>query len=298
VYAISRSNESEGGGATGHDGRPVGIISGKYAKPAHTKGYVDEPVYGLKTVESGEPILVIEGIADAITAHECGYAYIPPVMTKFKNRDRKHLLDILEDHDVKLVYVVQGAERPTSDVDKKERLTVEQFGPDVEDAVATVDYLVDHDLGAGAAELPRPGIEKGDLDDYFGTWSQDLSPVMSTAKPPADHPAHDPQETAVRTAWENQTTVAPVGRPSALFDLDITDVTGLSWGYQGLTPWDTTARTRTTSSSPRVRTPHTTTSTSPRTARSRASSAKLAFEHLRHRTDRSTATSCSPRGDT
>ena len=238
VYAISRSTGSEGGGAAGYDGHPADFMSGKYAKPAHTKEYVavDEPIYGLETVEPGEAVLVTEGIADAITAHECGYACISPVTTQFKHRDRERLVGLLEDREVDRVYVVQDAERPTSDVDEDGRLTVEQFGPGVKGAVATADYLADHDLDARVAELPRPGLDKVDLDDYLGTWARDLSPVLSSAKPAADHPAHDPQETAVRTAVENRTTVPSDGRSSALFDLDITDVTGLSWGYRGTNP--------------------------------------------------------------
>lgn len=238
VYAISRSTGSEGGGAAGYDGHPADFMSGKYAKPAHTKEYVavDEPIYGLETVESGEPVLVTEGIADAITAHECGYACISPVTTQFKHRDRERLVDILEDRDVERVYVVQDAERPTSDLDDDGRLTVEQFGLGVKGAVVTADYLADHGVDARVAELPRPGLDKVDLDDYLGMWARDLSAVLSSAKPAADHPAHDPRETALQTAVENRTTVASNGRSSALFDLDITDVTDLSWGYRGPSP--------------------------------------------------------------
>ncbi len=88
VYAISRLTGNEGGGAAGYDGHPADFMSGKYAKLAHTKEYVaiDEPIYGLETVESGEPVLITEGIADAITAHECGYACISLVTTQFRHR--------------------------------------------------------------------------------------------------------------------------------------------------------------------------------------------------------------------
>lgn len=238
VYAISRSTGSEGGGAAGYDGHPADFMSGKYAKPAHTKEYVvvDEPIYGLETVEPDEPVLVTEGIADAITAHECGYACISPVTTQFKHRDRERLVDILENRDVKRVYVVQDAERPTSDVDEEERLTLEQFGPGMKGGVATASYLADHGVDAHVAELPRPGLDKVDLDDYLGTWARDLSSVLASAKPAEAHPAHEPEAVAVQTAAEDRTTIESSSRSSALFDLGITDVTGLSSGYRGTNP--------------------------------------------------------------
>ena len=99
VYAISRSTGSEGGGAVGYDGHPDDGLSGKYAKPAHTKEYarISEPIYGLGSVEDGQPVLVTKGIADAITAHQAGYACISPVTTRFKHDDRERLREILED---------------------------------------------------------------------------------------------------------------------------------------------------------------------------------------------------------
>src|SRR5699024_4622724 len=111
IYAISRATGDEGGGAVGYDGHPDDGLSGKYAKPAHTKPYahVEEPIYGIETVEDGQPVLITEGIADAITAHQAGYACISPVTTRFKRDDREALREVLEDHDVPRAYVVQDA---------------------------------------------------------------------------------------------------------------------------------------------------------------------------------------------
>lgn len=88
VYAISRSLENEGGSAAGYDGHPADFMSGKYAKPAHTKEYVivDEHIYGHKSIEPGERVLVTEGIADAITTHEAGYPCLSPVTVQFKKK--------------------------------------------------------------------------------------------------------------------------------------------------------------------------------------------------------------------
>jgi hypothetical protein len=169
VYAISRSTGSEGGGAVGYDGHPSDGLSGKYAKPAHTKPYarISEPIYGLGSVEDGQPVLVTEGIADAITAHQAGYACISPVTTRFKHDDRERLREVLDNHDVPRAYVVQDAERPSSDVDEDDRLTLTQAGEGLRGALDTATYLAEHDTDARLAELPRPGLNKVGLGDYL-----------------------------------------------------------------------------------------------------------------------------------
>ena len=43
-----------------------------------------EPIYGIDTIEAGEPVVITEGIADAITAHQAGYPCVSPVTTSFK----------------------------------------------------------------------------------------------------------------------------------------------------------------------------------------------------------------------
>jgi hypothetical protein len=214
VYAISRSTGSEGGGAVGYDGHPADGLSGKYAKPAHTKPYarIEEPIYGLGSIEDGQPVLVTEGIADAITAHQAGYACISPVTTRFKHDDRERLREVLDDHDVPRAYVVQDAERPSSDHDEDGRLTLTQAGEGLRGALDTAAYLTEHDIDARLAELPRPGLDKVDLDDYLNVWSTDgsLAPVLASAKPAREHPAYDPQDAAIDAATRD--------RPDSLCD--------------------------------------------------------------------------------
>lgn len=114
-------------------------------------------------------------------------------MTKqFKKKHHEVLLEALAERDVDRVYLIQDAERPTSDVDDRDRLALQQFGEGVKGAVKTAAYLDDHGLKARVAELPRPGLEKVDLDDYLQGWSDDLSPLLASAKPVDQHPAYDP----------------------------------------------------------------------------------------------------------
>jgi hypothetical protein len=243
VYGISRATGNEGGGAVGYDGHPDDGLSGKYAKPAHTKEYarVEEPIFGLDSIEDGQPVLITEGIADAITAQQAGYACISPVTTRFKREDREALREALDDHDVPRAYVVQDAERPSSDLDEDDRLSLTQVGEGLRGALDTAAYLAEHDTDAQVAELPRPGLDKVDLDDYLREWSSDgtLAPLLASAKPAREHPAYDPQNAALAAADRDRTD--PLGDStsddhSALFDLDIRDASGLDADYRGASP--------------------------------------------------------------
>jgi hypothetical protein len=245
VYAISRATGDEGGGAAGYDGHPDDGMSGKYAKPAHTKeyAYVEEPIYGVETVADGQPVLITEGIADAITAHQAGYPCISPVTTQFKHEDREALREVLEDHDVPCAYVVQDAERPSSDVDEDDSLSLTQVGEGLRGALDTAAHLADHDVDARVAELPRPGLDKVDLDDYLREWTtdDDLSTELAAAKPAREHPAYDPQESAIDAAERDRPDslgdhTDSDGEQSAVFSLDIRDATGLDRDYRGVSP--------------------------------------------------------------
>src|SRR5699024_5022330 len=200
-----------------YDGHPDDGLSGKYAKPAHTKEYahVTEPIFGVETVEDGQPVLITEGIADAITAHQAGYACISPVTTRFKRDDREALREVLEDHDVPRAYVVQDAERPSSDLDEDGRLTLMQVGEGLSGALDTAAYLAKHDTDARVAELPGPelGLEKVDLDDYLCEWTtdDDLSAVLASAKSAREHPDYDPTGASLEEANR--------GRPDTLGDV-------------------------------------------------------------------------------
>jgi hypothetical protein len=241
------------------EGRPVFAISratepvhsadwkgNKYDKLQVTRDDVDleEPIYGLDTVEPGEPVLITEGVADAITAHEAGYPCLSPVTVQFKQSDREDLLRALDERDVDRAYLIQDAERPGSSVDEEDRLTLQQFGPGVKGAVKTAGYLSDHGLEARVADLPRPGLAKVDLDDYLQDWNDDLTPLLAGAKPVDQHPAYD--DTTARDVALDAAEASDLSRDldavdtdgdhSALFDLDIRDVTGLSWDYRGKNP--------------------------------------------------------------
>lgn len=258
VYAISRTTGRKGGGAAGYDGHPEDFMAGKYAKPAHTKEYVtvDEPIYGLETIAPGEPILITEGIADAITAHQAGYSCLSPVTTTFKHHHRKALLSILEGRDVGRIYLIQDAERPTTefngDATGWDSLSIKQYGEGLRGAVSTAEFLSQSDLEVYLAELPRLGLDKVDLDDYLRQWADDLSPVLATAHPAAQHPSFEGQTVALETARREaeqaeravnrrntatqQANSSTEGTTSSLFSLSITDIVDVPPTYRGVNP--------------------------------------------------------------
>jgi len=243
VYAISRTTGDKGGGAVGYDGHPDDGMSGKYAKPAHSKEYahVEEPIFGLGSVEDGQPVLITEGIADAITAHQSGYPCLSPVTTRFKHDDRERLVEVLDAHDIPRAYVVGDAERAGSDFDDEGRLTLQQGGEGLRGALDTAAHLDRNGVEARVAELPRAGLGKVDLDGYLREWSTTLDPVLASAKPAQEHHAHDPQNAAIEAARTARDRAAPepdgeTGDHSALFDLDLRDVAGVREGYRGKNP--------------------------------------------------------------
>lgn len=196
VYAIARCTGGLGGGGGGYDGHPEDFMAGKYTKLAHTKDYVhvEEPIYGLSTIGRDGPVLITEGVADALRAHENGYACLSPVTTQFKNEHLDPLLKHLEDTG-RAVYVVQDSEPAPIDFDGDLEgwgcLAIEQFGAGLKGGIRTAAVLRQEGVDAYVAELPRLAEEKVDLDDYLAEWADTLAPVLASAKPADQHPAYE-----------------------------------------------------------------------------------------------------------
>jgi|GEM_PF-1027271 len=260
VYGISRCTGEDGGGAAGYDGHPAdsGYKYDKHMKSPEYARPPDEPIFGLGSVEDGEPLLVAGGIADAITLHQAGYPCISPVTTvRFKGDHEERVVELVEEYDIPTVYVVNDAERPT--VEEKEidvdagsigdALTIEQYGEGLRGAFGDADFLLDAGIDTRLVELPRAGrsLRKVDPDDYVHDEWGDLGTVLAAAKPAEQHPGYDREERAMQTAAggiererERSTVSAdsdlPSGDHSALFDLDVRDVTGRSWGSRDVNP--------------------------------------------------------------
>ncbi len=256
VYAISRSlDEDSDGHPDDHHGNQ------KYTKAIKGKDYsqVDEPIYGLSSVDHDtDRLLVAGGIADAITLHEAGYACISPVTTvRFKNKHEARVAELVEEYDVDGVYIVNDAERPTVDASELDRtpdsigekLTIQGWGEGLRGAFGNVEFLHEAGVETYLAELPGgdDDLRKLDPDDYVKEGWGSVETLLAAAKPAREHRGYARwketrhADTASR-AHRTDSTDARDGEPattddgSALFDLDITDVTGLKAGSRGTNP--------------------------------------------------------------
>lgn len=189
----------------------------KYRKPA-SREYtsLEEPIYGTHTITEGEPLLVTEGIADAVAAHSYGIPTISPVTTQFKADHWHRLTELVEKYDVPRVDIVQDNEPPSfnkvESVDDEPLLTDEQIdtwkaerkdiveagpdehpettpllskvidmsaaGPGELGAVRTLSHLEDKDIDGCMITLPKAGDDKIDLDDYLSDQFFKLAPLI------------------------------------------------------------------------------------------------------------------------
>jgi len=243
VYAVSRSTESDDSGAEGSGGHPDDGLSQKYDRPRHSEEYIriSEPLFGSDSVCPNEPIIITEGIADAITVQQNGHPCVSPVTTQLNEDDQNELLSLIEDHDVPTVYVIQDSEPPSVSVDENsERLDLQQFGPGLRGAIDTAIFLTENGIDARVNTPPRIGQKKVDVDDYlrYGWGSMDV--LARSAKPPQQHAAHTAPEHGSKSASsaisQESPTVSGTDEQSGLFALGITDVTGLSRDYRGTNP--------------------------------------------------------------
>ncbi|MDY6776286.1 MAG: hypothetical protein SV253_09510, partial [Halobacteria archaeon] len=229
-YAISRS--------VGHPDDPK--ADQKYTKAVKTTDYshVDEPIYGLETLgEEVETVLVAEGIADAITAHERGYAAVSPVTTQFKRKHHDVVLEAVENAD--RVVVIADNDPVDSDLgEDEERLEVTQYGEGVKGALRTADFLVENDVDARVALPPTVAHHGNDLDEYLNSGWGTLDQLVAAAKPPEAFDAYDEvketQEDRVEKARETLEKIG--GDTSSIYDLRLTDVLGVREGYRGKNP--------------------------------------------------------------
>lgn len=190
VYAIARCTGNAGGGAAEYDGHPEDYLAGKYAKVRHSDSEVpiEEPIWGEQTLEPGEPVVITEGIADAITAAAAGHSVLSPVTTQFKKEHVSELVGILERNDVPQVFVAADNEpapfTESSNWDGEEvdsigdALSIPKMASGPAGGIRTAAALRDRGVDARYVELPTFGArEKMDLDDYLQLatgWDADI----------------------------------------------------------------------------------------------------------------------------
>lgn len=243
IYAIARSTGSMGGAE--YDGHPLDHIAGKYGKLAHTfmDASLEEPIFGLNTVREGEPVLITEGIADAISAHQAGLACISPVTTTFKDRVYPELVRLFEDKHVPAVYIVNDAETAGFEEVELPDGTTDLSTPGLPSGEAGAVRTAEKLTLAGydrvyIGHLPLPAMsedfDKVDLHDFLQVWGPaSLAAVLRSAKPASQHPAFDPERNQLR---ELDAQMRQVGAESGLSAIPMVALTGMEVGERGKNP--------------------------------------------------------------
>lgn len=215
----------------------------KYLKLSNSKTWVDtetvyEPIYGCETVEEGEPLLLTEGITDAIAAHEAGFACVSPVTKAFK-----------ADHHEELLAYAERADGAYLCFDS------EQSGEGLDGALRTAWMLQNNDVEASVVELPRDDERKIDLAEFLKTNdAQALRELLLDPIAPETHPAFDPathgDESGGQMGADDDrdrsggSSKKSSSNQSAMYDLDIEDAVendrryGLDSGYRGVNPFN------------------------------------------------------------
>jgi hypothetical protein len=212
----------------------------KYLKLSNSKPWVDdevvyEPIYGCGTVEEGEPLLLTEGITDAITAHEAGFSCVSPVTKAFKQEHREELLAYAEKADGSYLC-----------------FDSEHSGEGLDGALRTAWMLQDNGVEASVVELPRDeSEEKVDVAEFLkANDATALRELLIDAITPEAHPAFDPathgDEAGTQSGDSGRSSGTSPNKSgnhrSAMYDLDIEDVVendsrhGVSEGYRGDNP--------------------------------------------------------------
>ncbi len=110
-----------------------------------------EPIFGTDSIRPGEPVIVTEGITDAIITIQAGYACISPVTIRFKSEHGRRLADLVRDCS-QVVLLMDSEDNQAG-----------EWG-----AVDTGLELCRHGIIPFIGTIPRPeGVDKVDLNDFI-----------------------------------------------------------------------------------------------------------------------------------
>jgi len=148
-------------------------VPAKYKKQIVTETGPREPIFGTWSVFDGDPLIVTEGIADALAALQDCRPCISPVTTAFKRERIDEAAAYCRRAGA--VYVIMDNEESAAGL---------------KGAAKTAYALLAHGIEkVYVGTLPRPeGEAKVDLNDYL-RGGGDLAPILADAVPAAEHPA-------------------------------------------------------------------------------------------------------------
>jgi hypothetical protein len=131
-------------------------IEGKYVKQLtrtekrpNIQAY--EPIFGTDSIRPGKPVIITEGITDAIITIQAGYSCISPVTVRFKADHGRRLADLVRDCS-QVVLLMDSEDNQAG-----------EWG-----AVDTGLELCRHGIIPFIGTIPRPeGVDKVDLNDFI-----------------------------------------------------------------------------------------------------------------------------------
>ena len=142
---------------------------GKYKKQRREN--FGEPIFGIDSLIPRGPVVVTEGITDALITQQAGYACLSPVTTQFKS-----------EHIAKVVEACRSSSRVYLIMDN------EQNGAGLRGAISTGMEMTHHGIYPYLCTIPRPDdVEKRDLNDYVRDGG-DIGELMARAIYVEDHP--------------------------------------------------------------------------------------------------------------
>lgn len=207
---------------------------GKYLKQTVKKDWINtdavyEPMYGCHTMEPGKPLLLTEGITDAIMAHQEDVMCIAPVTKKFKKAHYPQLLEYAK--------MASGVVIANDN---------EETGEGLKGALDTAMFLRNNDIEARIGILPRnENEEKVDLAEFLRTHSRsELTEVLMDSIPPQEHPYYNEMKERERNRLGAEPgeaedgklgvdNVDPDSAKSAIFEAKLGDVLDVRNGYRG-----------------------------------------------------------------
>ena len=143
----------------------------KYKKQKVFENGPQEPIYGIDSIVVGEPLIITEGVADCISAHQAGYAAISPVTIQFKKKVASEVAGICK-HASK-VYLINDSEDNDAGLHGAVRVGLE---------------LCKHGIFSFLVEIPRQEqFVKVDLNDYIRNGG-DVTALLDSATDVESHP--------------------------------------------------------------------------------------------------------------
>lgn len=144
-----------------------------------------EPIFGIDTVQEGTNLIITEGIADCISAHQAGYPAISPVTVQFKEKHAQDMFSVCRKAG-KIVIIMD------SELNQAGTLG----------AVRTGLSLKSMGISPYIADIPRPeDVDKVDLNDFVRNGGS-ISELIESSYPVSHHPE---AQTILKEKWKQTT---------------------------------------------------------------------------------------------